>query len=158
MTRIGDRQPEMGVAGGHMGFLQALHAAGRPLTPTELGERLKLMPATVTGALTALEDQGLLSRARSEDDRRAVLVEMTPRGRDVAKRWGDVVVATLREAFAPLSEQELLEVASILGRVAPPIHGPPPGLPGLRHESGRRPRAKGAPAKRSARKGKERRP
>ena len=153
MQRIGDKQPELGVAGGHMGFLMALSTSDRAVTPGELGERLKLMPATVTGALTALEEQGLVVRAHSAEDRRTVLVTITPRGREVAKRWGDIVTRTLHDVFAPLSEAELAATAAALARVAPPIHGPPPSLlPGLRHDAVRRPtKASAGPRKTAAR-------
>lgn len=146
MERIGELAPEMGAAPGHMGFLHALSAADGPLTPGELGTRLGLMPATVTGALTALEEQRLVERRRSDEDRRAVLVAITPRGRDVARRWGDTVMTTLREVFEPLSEADLASIADTLARVAPPIHGPPRDLLSkLRHDAARaRPARKGA--------------
>lgn len=148
MQRIGDQQSELGVAGGHMGFLHALNTSDRALTPGELGERLKLMPATVTGALTALEEQGLVVRAHSAADRREVLVTITPRGRDIAKRAGEIVMRTLHDLFAPVSESELSVIAAALARVAPPISGPPPSLlPGVRHDAVQRPTKTGTPRK-----------
>jgi DNA-binding MarR family transcriptional regulator len=147
LMRIREQQTQEGVAAGHMGFLHVLHAASGPLTPSELGERLTLTPATVTGALTTLEERGLVTRERSPKDRRAVLVAITPRGREVTKDWGDVVMGVLREIFAPLSETELADISSVLGRVAPPIHGPPPTLlAGMRHDAVRRSK-KAAPAR-----------
>lgn len=133
--RIKADAPEGGATPGHMGFLHALVAANHPLTPGELAGRLAVTPATVTGALTTLEDLGLVERTRGQEDRRAVLVIITPRGRDVSRKWALKIHEHLRTALAPLTEAELEVIAGLLARVAPPIQGPPRDMmTSLRHD------------------------
>src|SRR5579885_3193725 len=51
------------------------------LTPSELAARCGVTRATVTGLLDGLEREGLVQRARPEQDRRCVAVRLTPKGR-----------------------------------------------------------------------------
>ena len=59
-------------------------------TVTALGERLYLDSATLTPLLKRLQAMGLLRRDRSADDQRQVRVTLTPAGRDLWRRAGDV--------------------------------------------------------------------
>ena len=51
----------------------------------KLGERLQIHPASVTGAVDKLEQQGLVVRVRDAGDRRTVLARITDEGRRVAE-------------------------------------------------------------------------
>ncbi|MGA0582716.1 MAG: MarR family winged helix-turn-helix transcriptional regulator [Castellaniella sp.] len=59
-------------------------------TVTALGERLYLDSATLTPLLKRLQVMGLLRRDRAADDQRQVRVTLTPAGRDLRLRAGDV--------------------------------------------------------------------
>ncbi len=59
-------------------------------TVTALGERLYLDSATLTPLLKRLQAMGLLCRDRAADDQRQVRVTLTPAGRDLRRRAGDV--------------------------------------------------------------------
>lgn len=48
---------------------------------SKIGERLQVHPASVTGAVDKLEQQGLVVRVPHPEDRRAVLARLTERGR-----------------------------------------------------------------------------
>ena len=50
-----------------------------------LGERLYLDSGTLTPLLKKLEAKGLITRERSEDDERVVLITLTQTGRDLRK-------------------------------------------------------------------------
>lgn len=67
---------------------------GAALTPSELARAVSLSNATITGILTRLEQRGLVTRARSEADRRRVLVALTEQGR-----------ALVAQAPSPLQER-----------------------------------------------------
>src|SRR5690348_172621 len=49
-----------------------------PLTPSALAARVGVHVATMTGILNRLEQGGWVTRTRSDDDRRAVVVTSTP--------------------------------------------------------------------------------
>ena len=53
---------------------------------SRIGERLQVHPASVTGAVDKLEQQGLVVRVPHPEDRRAVLARITERGRQVAEQ------------------------------------------------------------------------
>jgi DNA-binding MarR family transcriptional regulator len=52
---------------------------------SKIGDRLQVHPASVTGAVDKLEQQGLVVRVPHPDDRRAVLARITEQGRTVAE-------------------------------------------------------------------------
>jgi DNA-binding MarR family transcriptional regulator len=51
---------------------------------SKIGARLQVHPASVTGVVDKLEQQGLVERAANPRDRRGVLARITPEGRRVA--------------------------------------------------------------------------
>lgn len=53
------------------------------LSAGSIAAALSLSPQTVTGLLDRLEERGLVRRARSEADRRQVLVSLTSRGEEI---------------------------------------------------------------------------
>ncbi len=60
------------------------------LSVSEIGERLFLDSATLTPLLKRLEVAGLVSRQRSREDERHVVVSLTSRGRDLQAKAGKV--------------------------------------------------------------------
>src|SRR4051812_35219019 len=51
-----------------------------------IGSRLQVHPTSVTNAVDRLEDAGLVTRSTHPEDRRAMLVALTPPGRELAER------------------------------------------------------------------------
>lgn len=60
------------------------------LSVSEIGERLFLDSATLTPLLKRLESAGLVTRIRSREDERHVVVTLTARGRSLQARAGKV--------------------------------------------------------------------
>ncbi len=60
--------------------LAVLDGAGEPLEPGVISERLLITSGSVTSLLDTLEKAGYVARSRHPDDRRKVLVEITPAG------------------------------------------------------------------------------
>ncbi len=52
---------------------------------SKIGDRLQVHPASVTGAVDKLEQQGLVVRVPHPEDRRTTLARITERGREVAE-------------------------------------------------------------------------
>lgn len=63
-------------------LLALLHLQAGSMTVGDLGSRLALTSGAMTGLIDRLEDTGLVSRERSTEDRRRVLVAVTQRTRD----------------------------------------------------------------------------
>lgn len=53
-----------------------------------LAQRYNLTPATVSDALSALENKNLLVRTRGEDDKRTVVLSLTTEGKRLARKLG----------------------------------------------------------------------
>src|SRR4051794_14165474 len=87
------------------GVLRQLDRSG-PRTPSELSDRLKTQPQSLSRVFAALEDQGWIRRRPAPDDGRQSLLEITAAGADVLaaelrprERW-------LAEALEQLTEAE----------------------------------------------------
>ncbi|MFN4219179.1 MAG: MarR family winged helix-turn-helix transcriptional regulator [Candidatus Bipolaricaulia bacterium] len=77
----------------------------------QLAEEFGLTPATVSDAVSSLEDKGLLTREPHPDDRRAQILRLTPKGRRSAEklsRWSDALTEQL-ERFAPEEKEQALK-------------------------------------------------
>lgn len=73
---------EHGLTTARAGVLWALFHGG-PMTQRALAGRLGVTPRNVTGLLDALQEDGLVVREAHPTDRRATLVHLTDRGREV---------------------------------------------------------------------------
>jgi MarR family transcriptional regulator, organic hydroperoxide resistance regulator len=76
--------------------------AGVPVK--QIGERLQLDSGTLTPLLKRLEAQGLVARRRDTDDERVVRIDLTPAGRALRKKAGDVPRALLCKMDLDLPE------------------------------------------------------
>jgi DNA-binding MarR family transcriptional regulator len=87
------------------------------LPPHQIAERMVLTRATVTGLIDSLERRGYITRAAHPSDRRMYLVEITPRGREIATECRTVVHGQQREWFEALGERQRGTLLSVLGRL-----------------------------------------
>jgi DNA-binding MarR family transcriptional regulator len=69
------------------------------LPMTKVGNRLQVHPASVTSAVDRLEAQGYVRRVPQAQDRRTVLAEITPAGREAAAGATEILN---RDVFADL--------------------------------------------------------
>lgn len=87
--------------------LMLLHFSRRGSLPLgKIGERLQVHRTSVTNTIDGLERVGLVRRVPHESDRRTVLAEILPKGREVA----EAATEALHEAdfgTEPLDEQDL---------------------------------------------------
>ncbi|GAA5017876.1 MarR family winged helix-turn-helix transcriptional regulator [Streptomyces siamensis] len=110
-------------------ILWRLRSAGEPyrMTPTRLAQGLGVHPATLTNRLDRLQSAGLITREHAPEDRRSLLVGLTPQG---AATWA-AVIDDQREAegalLAPLDKKELNHLAALLRVVTLAVEedGPP---------------------------------
>jgi DNA-binding MarR family transcriptional regulator len=94
--------------------LMLLHFSRRGSLPLgKIGERLQVHRTSVTNTIDGLERLGLVRRVPHESDRRAVLAEILPRGREVAEAATEVLNAA-EFGTAPLSEEELEDLFKTL--------------------------------------------
>jgi DNA-binding MarR family transcriptional regulator len=95
-----------GLSGAGRQALAVLEGAGRPLSPTEISERLLVTTASTTSLLDTLEGRGLVTRLPDPDDRRKQLVNLTDDGRALVDDFLPQVIALQTAALARLSAAE----------------------------------------------------
>lgn len=86
----------------------------RGLTPRELAAQVGLTPSAITTVLDRLEKAGLAERSPHPDDRRKVVVTVTPAGQDLL----DAAQGWLAEALTELDEPSQYAAAVLLTRLA----------------------------------------
>jgi len=105
-TLIWNESKTSGLSPIQIQFMVALaFDAKRDWTIGELASRFQLTPATVSDALTALEEKDLVRRMRGKEDKRTVYLSPTSEGKRLAKRLGGWM-NVLQEYVAQLGREE----------------------------------------------------
>ncbi len=98
--------------------LVLLATAGGELELRGLRARLQTSKANATEVVDTLVRQALVVRRRSDRDRRAVRVALTPRGADVVDRIFPQHTDQVSRTFSVLDEDEKRSLAAICGKLA----------------------------------------
>lgn len=130
-------QAALGISQTASTALAVIDGAERPLSPSEIGERLLIASATMTSTLDQLERRGWIERIPNPDDRRSVLIQITPSGVETA----NVLLPGIRhvernaiEVLSPTEQAQMLRfLTKILERVADLSTQSPQPLGGRRH-------------------------
>ena len=98
--------------------LAALRRAGPPyqLTPTALMRTALVTSGAITQRLDRLEERGLITRQRSRDDGRAVVVSLTDAGREALDAALPEHLDTERKLLEGLSDDDREQLAGLLRR------------------------------------------
>jgi MarR family transcriptional regulator, lower aerobic nicotinate degradation pathway regulator len=86
----------------------------------ELGAHLGLDKSSMTGLVARAEKRGLVERLPSPHDGRAVLVALTPLGRDLTHRGETEITRRLDALVAPLTEHQRTHLTHLAQRVVQP--------------------------------------
>jgi DNA-binding MarR family transcriptional regulator len=114
--RIGRLLRPLGVSAAGGLVLGILRDHG-PMTPSELGGRLIVTRATVTGLLDSLERRELVRRTRHATDRRSLVVAITPEGTEVLRQLRIVVHRQEKAWMDGLSDDEKKTYIQLLHRI-----------------------------------------
>jgi DNA-binding MarR family transcriptional regulator len=105
-----------------LGVLRHLVLAREPLPLGKLAERMACVKSNITQLVDRLESDGLVLRAGDPSDRRTVLAEITPAGRERFARGARIVEAVEAEVFGALDDDERSRLAVTLTRIAEPCN------------------------------------
>ncbi len=94
-----------------------------PMAPSEIGDRLIVTRATVTGLVDSLERRGLVRRTPHPSDRRSLIVEITPDGLKVLAQIRVSVHRQEKAWMSVLSDAELRRLIGLLHRVQQRVVG-----------------------------------
>lgn len=85
-----------------------------PLTQKQIQEQLGTQPGSVSELISKLEKKNLLQRQRSETDRRTVLLTLTERGADMARRHTGYPASGLYTALTEAEQETLIRLLNKL--------------------------------------------
>ncbi|MBI2763110.1 MAG: MarR family transcriptional regulator [Chloroflexi bacterium] len=88
-----------------------------PMSPSELGGRLIVTRATVTGVVDSLERRGFVRRSPNPADRRGLVVEITPAGLVVLQQLRTLIHRHEKIWMSVLPEAELGDYIETLRRI-----------------------------------------
>jgi DNA-binding MarR family transcriptional regulator len=78
-----------------------------PMTINEIARRVSLGKSTLTSGIDRLEQRGQVVRVRSQEDRRKVLIELTPQNRGMHALYEEVSAAMSRVFYEGFSSAEI---------------------------------------------------
>ena len=88
-----------------------------PATVGEIQEHVYLSASTNSVLIAQLEEAGYVTRTRSADDNRVVIVELTPAGQDVAQNTPLVGLPLLRRRLRTLPPERLALIDAALTEI-----------------------------------------
>ena len=98
--------------------LAVVEGAGQPLEPSVIAERLLITTGTMTSVLDTLEKRGLIRRMPHPDDRRKLLVDITPDAQAILDELLPSLHARERDVISSaLSMREQRELLRLIARV-----------------------------------------
>lgn len=115
----------------HHGLSQATYNALRILRGAgesgrmchEIGKHLVAQVPDVTRLIDRLEEMGLVTRQRSDSDRRVIKVSITDKGLKTLAELDEIVVAEHRRQLGHLTPEELATISNLLAKAREPhIH------------------------------------
>ncbi|MEM9173878.1 MAG: MarR family transcriptional regulator [Myxococcota bacterium] len=112
--RLQDRHK---LTGPQLATLREAERVGQP-SISALARAVHLSQPTVSGIVTRLERRGLVTRKRSEGDRRSVGIEVTKEGLDVLDEAPSLLQEDFRAELARLEDWERHWMLSALERIA----------------------------------------
>ncbi len=98
-------------------LLQCYLQPGRLYGISELADELELTQPTVSDAVATLQRKGFIQKLQREDDRRAVILVLTPKGKATARRLWQQQSQRFERAVGRLSPQEQTQLLYLLLRV-----------------------------------------
>lgn len=94
-----------------------LLAIGRASTPVELARELDMDPGALSRLVERLVAKGLITRERSEADRRVVHLALTAAGREVADHVPHVLAGVNNDFLNGFSRDEWQQLLALVGRM-----------------------------------------
>src|SRR5438105_14203670 len=97
-------------------LMAQLYRAPKAMTLGELSQRMMVSNGNVTGLVDRLVEQGLISRRRSPNDRRAQIVSLTAAGRKFFRTMARANGEWIGEVFAGLTTNDIETLMRLLGK------------------------------------------
>ena len=93
----------------------------RPARLADLCHEMKVSAPTATGIITRLEKGGYVTRTMDKNDRRAVVVDLTPEGCRIAQKLRTAAVRRWTEILGKISRDDAENYLEILKKISEAI-------------------------------------
>ena len=113
-NRLGRLFREYGLTCSQYNVLRILRGEGKPLPSLEIADRMIQVVPAITGLIDRLEQQKLVVRRRSTEDRRVVFVEITNKALEVLKKLDKPLEQLHQGLVGHLSRAELESLTRLL--------------------------------------------
>jgi DNA-binding MarR family transcriptional regulator len=117
-----------GLSHAALNALAVIEGNGAPMAAGAVGTYMHITSGTMTSVLDTLERNGYIRRLTDPDDRRRVLVDVTPEAQAVLDRLLPEVVQTTTTVMAGFGDKELTSFLGTLARIRDAIAAVPDDL------------------------------
>lgn len=117
-TRLSAGLDRYGITTSQLGILEALFHLG-PMCQRALGDKLLRSGGNITMVIDNLEKHGLVERVRQKEDRRMIMIHLTPKGRKLISRVLPLHAKDVVKEMSRLTaseQEELRRLCRKLGR------------------------------------------
>ena len=98
------------------------------LEPREICEICQILSPSLTGVLSRMEDMGLVTRTRMEEDQRRVIVRITPKAAKLVAELGPLIVEQYKIIEKAFGSELIAELYEVMDRVIAAERGPIPQI------------------------------
>jgi DNA-binding MarR family transcriptional regulator len=117
-----------GLSHAALNALAVIEGRGSPMAAGEVGAHMHITSGTMTSVLDTLERNGYIERLTDPDDRRRVLVDVTPEAQAVLDQLLPEVVQTTTAVMRGFDDKELGAFLDTLARIRVAIAATPDDL------------------------------
>ncbi|MCL2675357.1 MAG: MarR family winged helix-turn-helix transcriptional regulator [Firmicutes bacterium] len=88
------------------------------VVPKDISEAMGVSTARIAIALNDFADKGLITREIDDNDRRRIIVKLTPKGKEFVTDRKQIFIDKITEFLALLGEHDAKEYVRIMGRIS----------------------------------------
>lgn len=122
VARLARGLARQGLTTGQLGILEALLHLG-PMCQLDLGRKLLRSGGNITTVIDNLERRELVRRERSFEDRRFVLINLTPAGRRLIEKVFPKHARAISDGMAALSATEQVDLGRLCRKLGRAVAG-----------------------------------
>jgi len=97
--------------------LYCIENKGGRTVPSELSDMICVSSARVAAVLNSLEDKEFITRRIDTDDRRKIIVELTPKGAHYVEEFRKKQTEQMKDILMSLGEEDAEELVRLVGRL-----------------------------------------
>jgi DNA-binding MarR family transcriptional regulator len=107
---------KFGITGPELWVLKTISSNGC-VSPSHLSKKMYLHPSTITGVVGRLEKKAYVLRDRGQEDRRAVRVHLTPKGKKLLRKTPNPIQGKMIFGLRKLKREELNSIYDALKKL-----------------------------------------